>query len=254
ALCEGAICYTGDLFDSSRPKYDLAYYVRIAKQLRAAGVNVLGIKDMAGVCRPRAAELLVRTLKEETGLPVHFHTHDTSGISAASVLAAIAGGADAVDGAMDAMSGLTSQPNLNAIVAALAGSPRDPTTGDGVDAEGMREIAHYWEGIRRLYAPFESDIRSGTADVYRHEMPGGPYRSLREPARSLGLDHRWPEAARAYADVNQLFGDIIKVPPTSTVVGDLAIFLVANDLDAAEVANPARDIAFPESVVALFRG
>jgi pyruvate carboxylase len=254
ALCEGAICYTGDLFDSSRPKYDLAYYVGIAKQLRAAGVNVLGIKDMAGVCRPRAAELLVRTLKEETGLPVHFHTHDTSGISAASVLAAVAGGADAVDGAMDAMSGLTSQPNLNAIVAALAGSPRDPAAEGGVDPDAMRDIAHYWEGVRRLYAPFESDIRSGTADVYRHEMPGGQYTNLREQARSMGLDHRWPEVARAYAEVNRLFGDIVKVTPTSKVVGDLAIFMVANDLDPAAIADSSREIAFPESVVALFRG
>ena len=260
ALCEGAICYTGDLFDESRPKYSLRYYVDIAKQLQNAGVHVLGIKDMAGVCRPRAAELLVRTLKAETGMPVHFHTHDTSGIAAASVLAAIAGGADAVDGAMDALSGLTSQPNLNSIVMALEGSESDPCGVDGsrqaagVDTASLREIARYWEGARSLYVPFESDIRAGTADVYRHEMPGGQYTNLREQARAMGLDHRWDEVAGAYAAVNELFGDIVKVTPTSKVVGDLAIFMVANDLSPEDVLDPAREVAFPESVISLFKG
>ncbi|MCO5107113.1 MAG: pyruvate carboxylase [Burkholderiaceae bacterium] len=250
ALCEGAICYTSDLFDASRPKYGLRYYVDTARQLQRAGVHVIGIKDMAGVCRPRAARELVRALRDETGLPVHFHTHDTSGAAAASVLAAVEAGADAVDGAMDAMSGLTSQPNLGAIVAALEGSERDP----GVDRAAMQEISHYWEGARRLYAPFESDIRSGTADVYRHEMPGGQYTNLREQARALGLEQRWPEVAQAYSEVNRLFGDIVKVTPTSKVVGDMALFMVANDLSADDVLDPAREIAFPESVVSLFRG
>ena len=250
ALCEGAICYTGDLFDASRPKYDLKYYVGIARELQRAGVHVLGIKDMAGVCRPRAARELVRVLREETGLPIHFHTHDTSGAAAASVLAAIDAGAAAVDGALDAMSGLTSQPNLNAIVAALEGGERDP----GIDRAAMQTVSHYWEGVRRLYAPFESDIRAGTADVYQHEMPGGQYTNLREQARAMGLEHRWPEVSRAYADVNRLFGDIVKVTPTSKVVGDMAISMVANDLSAADVADPQREVAFPESVVALFRG
>jgi pyruvate carboxylase len=250
ALCEGAICYTGDLFDASRPKYGLRYYLDTARQLQRAGVHVIGIKDMAGVCRPRAVRELVRALRDETGLPVHFHTHDTSGAAAASVLAAVEAGADAVDGAMDAMSGLTSQPNLGAIVAALEGSERDP----GVDRAAMQEISHYWEGARRLYSPFESDIRAGTADVYRHEMPGGQYTNLREQARALGLEQRWPEVAQAYAEVNRLFGDIVKVTPTSKVVGDLALFMVANDLSAADVLDPAREVAFPESVVSLFRG
>jgi pyruvate carboxylase len=250
ALCEGAICYTADLFDRSRPKYDLAYYLGIARELQRAGVHLLAVKDMAGVCRPRAARELVRALREETGLPVHFHTHDTSGAGAASVLAAVEAGAAAVDGAFDAMSGLTSQPNLNAVVAALEGTERDP----GIDRAAMQEISHYWEGVRRQYAPFESDIRAGTADVYRHEMPGGQYTNLREQARSMGLEHRWPEVARAYADVNRLFGDIVKVTPTSKVVGDMAIFMVANDLSPEDVADPAREVAFPESVVALFRG
>ncbi len=250
ALCEGAICYTADLFDPSRPKYDLRYYLDAARQLQRAGVHVLGIKDMAGVCRPRAARELVHALRSETGLPVHFHTHDTSGGAVASVLAALEGGADAVDGAMDAMSGLTSQPNLGAIVAALEGGERDPQ----IDRDAMQSISHYWESVRELYAPFESGIRAGTSDVYRHEMPGGQYTNLREQARALGLEHRWPDVARAYAEVNRLFGDIVKVTPTSKVVGDMALFMVANDLSAADVADPQREVAFPESVVALFRG
>ncbi len=250
ALCEGAICYTADLFDATRPKYGLKYYLDAARELQRAGVHVIGIKDMAGVCRPRAAGALVHALRSETGLPVHFHTHDTSGAAAASVLAALEAGADAVDGAMDSMSGLTSQPNLGAIVAALEGGERDA----GIDRAAMQAIAHYWEGVRALYAPFESDIRSGTADVYRHEMPGGQYTNLREQARALGLEHRWPEVAQAYAEVNRLFGDIVKVTPTSKVVGDLALFMVANDLRPEDVVDPAREVAFPESVVSLFKG
>jgi len=250
ALCEAAICYTGDLFDTKRPKYDLKYYVTMAKALEKAGAHVLAIKDMAGVCRPRAAAALVKALREETGLPVHFHTHDTSGIAAASVLAAIEAGVDAVDGAMDSMSGLTSQPNLGAIIAALEGGSRDP----GVNLESVHAISHYWEGVRRFYEPFEADMRAGTSDVYKHEMPGGQYTNLREQGRAMGLEHRWPEVARAYAEVNALFGDIVKVTPTSKVVGDMALFMVANDLKPADVADPARDIAFPESVVSLFKG
>jgi pyruvate carboxylase len=250
ALCEGAICYSGDLFDPNRPKYDLKYYVGVAQQLQKAGVHILGIKDMAGICRPRAAFELVKALKEETGLPVHFHTHDTSGIAAASVLAAVEAGCDAVDGALDAMSGLTSQPNLSSIAAALAHSERDP----GLSQDALHAASTYFEGVRRFYAPFESDIRSGTADVYRYEMPGGQYTNLREQARALGLDHRWSEVSQAYADVNRLFGDIVKVTPTSKVVGDMALMMVANDLTPAQVADPAHEVAFPESVVSLFRG
>jgi pyruvate carboxylase len=249
-LCEGAICYTGNLLDPSRSKYDLKYYVGIANELQRAGVHVLGIKDMAGICRPQAAATLVQVLKQETGLPVHFHTHDTSGIAAASVLAAIGAGCDAVDGAFDAMSGLTSQPNLSSIAAALAGGERDPS----VNQDDLHAASTYWEGVRRYYAPFESDIRAGTADVYRHEMPGGQYTNLREQARSLGIEHRWTEVSRAYADVNQLFGDIVKVTPTSKVVGDMALMMVANDLSVDDVRDPAKEIAFPDSVVSLFKG
>ncbi len=257
ALCEGAVCYTADLFDTSR-KYGLDYYLGIARELQRAGVHVLGIKDMAGLARPRAIRELVRALKEETGLPVHFHTHDTSGAAVASVLAAVEAGVDAVDGALDSMSGLTSQPNLGAIVAALAGDPRDPCKADGapsgVDLAAMQALSHYWEGVRKLYTPFESDIRAGTADVYNHEMPGGQYTNLREQARAIGLEHRWPEVSRAYAEVNRLFGDIVKVTPTSKVVGDLALSMVANDLTPEDIADPEREVSFPESVVSLFRG
>ncbi|MES2258491.1 MAG: pyruvate carboxylase [Pseudomonadota bacterium] len=250
ALAEGAICYSGDLLDVKRDKYSLKYYVAMAKELEKAGANIIGIKDMAGICKPEAARRLVKALKEEVGLPIHFHTHDTSGISAASVLAAIEAGCDAVDGAMDAMSGLTSQPNLGSIAAALSGSARDP----GMDRSAMFSISQYWEGVRRYYAPFEAEMRAGTSDVYRHEMPGGQYTNLREQARSMGLEQRWTDVSQAYADVNQLFGDIVKVTPTSKVVGDMALFMVANNLAPADVADPGRQVAFPDSVVSLFKG
>jgi pyruvate carboxylase len=249
-LCEAAICYTGDLTDPSKTKYDLDYYVKMARELEAAGAHILGIKDMAGVCKPAAAKLLVSALKQEVGIPIHFHTHDTSGIAAASVLAAVDAGCDAVDGAMDAMSGLTSQPNLGSIVEALRHCERDP----GLSRNAMRQVSRYWEGVRRFYEPFESGIRSGTADVYRHAMPGGQYTNLREQARSLGIERRWPEVARRYAEVNEMFGDIVKVTPTSKVVGDMALFMVTSGLTPEDVLDPGKEIAFPASVVQLFRG
>jgi len=249
-LCEAAICYTGDLLEPGPNKYDLKYYVSLARELEAAGARILGIKDMAGVCKPAAARLLVSTLKQEIGLPIHFHTHDTSGISAASVLAAVEAGCDAVDGAMDAMSGLTSQPNLGSMVEALREGERDP----GLDRAAMRRVSEYWEGVRRHYVAFESEIRAGTADVYRHAMPGGQYTNLREQARAMGIHQHWDQVAETYAQVNTLFGDIVKVTPTSKVVGDMALFMVTSGLTAADVLDPDRDIAFPESVVSLFRG
>ena len=250
-LCEAAICYTGNLGDPKEKKYTLDYYLGLARELKAAGTHVLGIKDMAGMCRPRAAYSLVKALKDEIGLPVHFHTHDTSGISAASVLAAIDAGADAVDGAIDAMSGLTSQPNLGSIVEALRNGPRD----SGVDPANLRLISTYWEQVRRLYGAFESDIRSGASEVYVHGMPGGQYTNLREQARSLGLDDvRWPEVAQAYADVNEMFGDIVKVTPTSKTVGDMALLMVTGGMTREQVLDPDIDVSFPESVVQLFRG
>ncbi|MGH8185190.1 MAG: pyruvate carboxylase [Steroidobacteraceae bacterium] len=250
-VCEAAICYTGNLSDPRQTKYDLKYYVSLARELERAGAHVLGIKDMAGLCQPRAAFTLVKALKEEIGLPVHFHTHDTSGISAASVLAAVEAGADAVDGALDAMSGLTSQANLGSIVEALRHGPRDT----GIDPDKLRILSAYWEQVRHCYAAFESDLRSGASEVYGHGMPGGQFTNLREQARSLGIDDvRWPEVARAYAQVNEMFGDIVKVTPTSKVVGDMALMMVSSGLSAAQVLDPHTQIAFPESVVSLFRG
>jgi len=250
-LCEAAICYTGNLSDPREKKYTLDYYLKLGRELRAAGTHILGIKDMAGLALPRAAYTLVKALKEEVGLPVHFHTHDTSGIAAASVLAAIEAGADAVDGAIDAMSGLTSQPNLGSIVEALRHGPRDP----GLDPQKLRLISAYWEQVRRHYAAFESDLRAGASEVYVHGMPGGQYTNLREQARALGIDAtRWPEVAAAYAEVNALFGDIIKVTPTSKAVGDLALLMVTAGLTREQLLDPDPDVAFPESVVQLFRG
>ncbi|HEX4211559.1 MAG TPA: hypothetical protein VHY56_14265, partial [Candidatus Binataceae bacterium] len=183
-LCEAAICYTGNLSDPHEKKYTLDYYLGLARELKAAGTHVLGVKDMGGLCRPQAAYTLVKALKDELGLPVHFHTHDTSGIAAASVLAAVAAGADAVDGAIDAMSGLTSQPNLGSIIEALRFGPRDP----GIDPDHIRMLSAYWEQVRKLYSAFESDVRAGASEVYVHGMPGGQYTNLREQARSLGID------------------------------------------------------------------
>ncbi|WP_376961322.1 pyruvate carboxylase [Azospirillum sp. A26] len=250
AICEAALCYTGDLLDPCRPKYDLKYYVALARELEAAGAHILGIKDMAGLCKPAAAALLVRTLREEVGLPIHFHTHDTSGAGAASVLAAVEAGVDVVDAAMDSLSGLTSQPPLGSIAAALEHTARDT----GLDRRAITALSHYWEQVRRCYAPFESNVRAGTSEVYRHEMPGGQYTNLRQQARALGLEERWDQVVEAYAAVNRLFGDIVKVTPTSKVVGDMALVMVTGGLGEADVLDPAKEIAFPDSVVQLMRG
>jgi pyruvate carboxylase len=249
-LCEAAMCYTGDILDPARSKYDLAYYVALAKDLEKTGAHVLGIKDMAGLLKPEAARRLIRALKDEIAIPIHFHTHDTSGNSGASVLAAIEVGVDAVDAAIDSMSGLTSQPNLGTIAAALRNTPRDP----GLDPEAIKEISTYFEGVRRFYRPFESEMRSGSSDVYDHEMPGGQYTNLREQAQGMGLGDRWPQITKTYAAVNRMFGDIVKVTPTSKVVGDMAIFMVSSNLTEAQVEDPAYEIAFPQSVIEFFHG
>ena len=250
-LCEAAICYTGDITDPNLTKYDLKYYVALARELEAAGAHILGLKDMAGLCKPAAARTLVETLKQEIGIPIHFHTHDTSGISAASVLAAAEAGVDAVDAAMDSMSGLTSQPSFGSITAALRHSPRDP----GIDADTVMTMSTYWEQVRNQYRAFESEFRAGTSDVYNHGIPGGQYTNLREQARALGIDNqRWPEVSRAFAEVNRMFGDIVKVTPSSKVVGDMALMMVTGGLTPEDVADPGREIAFPESVVSLFAG
>src|SRR6185369_7119220 len=250
-LCEAAICYTGNLHSPKETKYTLDYYLEMGRKLKEAGTHILGIKDMAGLCQPSAAYTLVKSLKDEIGLPVHFHTHDTSGIAAASVLAAVAAGCDAVDAAIDAMSGFTSQPNLGSIVEALRYSPRDP----GIDHGAVRAISMYWEQVRKNYLAFESDMRAGASEVYVHAMPGGQYTNLKEQARSVGLDDsRWPEVAQTYADVNEMFGNIVKVTPSSKVVGDMALLMVSSGLTRAQVEDPNYEVAFPESVVQMMRG
>ncbi|WP_193174636.1 pyruvate carboxylase [Oricola nitratireducens] len=249
-ICEAAICYTGDILNSARPKYDLKYYVGLAGELEKAGAHMLAVKDMAGLLKPAAARVLFKALREATDLPIHFHTHDTSGIAAATVLAAVESGVDAVDAAMDSLSGNTSQPCLGSIVEALRGTERD----SGLDADWIRKISFYWEAVRTQYAAFESDLKGPASEVYLHEMPGGQFTNLKEQARSLGLETRWHEVARAYHDANRMFGDIVKVTPSSKVVGDMALMMVSQDMTVAEVENPDKDIAFPDSVVSMMRG
>ncbi len=249
-ICEAAICYTGDIDDPDRAKYALGYYVAMAKELEAAGAHVLGLKDMAGLLKPAAARRLIGALKDEVGLPVHFHTHDTSGIAAATVLAAADAGVDAADAAMDAFSGMTSQPCLGSIVEALRGTARDT----GLDPARVREFSDYWEHVRTHYVAFETDMKAPASEVYLHEMPGGQFTNLKAQARSLGLDDKWHEVAKAYAEVNRMFGDIVKVTPSSKVVGDMALMMVTQGLTRADVEDPARDISFPDSVVGMMRG
>ncbi|SMX33731.1 pyruvate carboxylase [Actibacterium lipolyticum] len=249
-VCEGTICYTGDILDPNRAKYDLKYYVAMGKELKDAGAHILGLKDMAGLLKPAAAGQLVRALKEEVGLPIHFHTHDTSGIAAATILAASEAGVDAVDTAMDAFSGGTSQPCLGSIVEALRNTDRDT----GLDIGAIREISTYWEGVRAQYAAFESGLEAPASEVYLHEMPGGQFTNLKAQARSLGLEDRWHEVAQTYADVNQMFGDIVKVTPSSKVVGDMALMMVSQGLTRAQVEDPESDVSFPDSVIDMMRG
>jgi pyruvate carboxylase len=250
SICEAAICYTGDILDPKRTKYSLNYYVKLAKELVKMGTHVLGIKDMAGLCKPYAAYALVKALREEVGVPIHFHTHDTSGINAGSVLRAADAGVDIADAALASMSGMTSQPNLNSIVAALAHTERDT----GLDFDALNRLSDYWEQVREYYYPFEEGQKSPTAEVYHHEMPGGQYTNLRQQAKSMGLESRWHEIADTYAEVNQLFGDIVKVTPSSKVVGDLALFMVTNGLTAMDVLAPNRKLNFPKSVVEMMQG
>jgi len=250
ALCEAAICYSGDITNPNRTKYNLKYYLTLAKQLEKQGAHMLAIKDMAGLCKPEAAATLVKALKDEIGIPIHFHTHDTAGIQAASILKAADVGLQIADAAMAPMSGGTSQVNLNTLCEALRFQPRDP----GLDTAALDEIAEYWRCAREFYAPFESVVLPGTADLYNHEMPGGQYTNLYEQARALGLADRWAEVCKMYAEVNQLFGDIVKVTPTSKSVGDMALFMVANNLTSDDVINSERDLAFPESVIDLISG
>ena len=249
-VCEGTICYTGDIFDPDRAKYDLKYYVAMGKELKAAGAHVLGLKDMAGLLKPAQARQLVRALKSEVGLPIHFHNHDTAGIATATILAASEAGVDAVDCAMDAFSGNTSQATLGSVVEALRHTDRDT----GLDMTAVREISDYWEEVRHQYRAFETGMQAPSSEVYLHEMPGGQFTNLKAQASSLGLDDRWPEVARTYSDVNQMFGDIVKVTPSSKVVGDMALMMVSQGLTRAQVEDPATDVSFPDSVIDMMRG
>jgi pyruvate carboxylase len=249
-LCEAAICYTGDILNPGRPKYDLKYYISMAKDLENRGASLIAIKDMAGLCKPFAAAKLVEALRGEVGIPIHFHTHDIGGAQAASVLEASGKGLDVADGAIAAMSGLTSQPSLNSIVEALRFTPREAE----VDPVALIDLSRYWGEVRAMYAPFESGLTAPSAEVYAYEMPGGQYTNLFQQAKALGLASRWSEVCKAYADVNMLFGDIVKVTPSSKVVGDMALFLVANNLSPEDTTDPERELAFPESVVELFEG
>ncbi len=250
AICEAAICYTGDILNPNRSKYDLKYYVSMAKQLEKMGAHILAIKDMAGLCKPAAAERLVRALKQEIGIPIHFHTHDTGGIQGAAILQASQVGLDIADGAMAPLSGGTSQPNLNTLVEALRFSERAST----IDVDKLDALADYWRSVREFYVPFGSEVLPATADLYHHEMPGGQYTNLYQQARALGLADQWTRICKVYAQVNEMFGDIVKVTPTSKAVGDMSLFMVANELSPDDVINGTRELAYPASVLDLIGG
>ncbi len=249
-ICEAAICYTGDITDPKRDKYPLEYYINMAKELEKMGAHILAIKDMAGLLKPMAAYKLVKALKESIGIPVHLHTHDTSSNGSAMLLKASEAGVDIVDAALSSLSGLTAQPNLNALVATLEGTERDPH----LNSAGLQKLANYWETVRDYYAPFESGLKSGTAEVYHHEIPGGQYSNFKPQVAGLGLIERWEECKEMFHKVNMMFGDIVKVTPSSKVVGDMAMFLVKNNLEPEDVFTTKEDLAFPESVVGMFKG
>ncbi len=250
ALCEAAVCYTGDILNPDRTKYDLKYYVHLAKELERMGAHILAIKDMAGLCKPYAAQLLVETLKQEIGIPVHFHTHDTAGTQVGAVLKSAEVGLDIADAAMAPLSGGTSQPNLNTLLEALRFTRRQSS----LDARHLGDISEYWRAVREFYTPFETPVLPAGADLYEHEMPGGQYTNLFQQARSLGLADSWSKICRAYAEANQMLGDIVKVTPTSKAVGDMALFMVGKNLTAKDILDGNRDLAFPQSVIDLVSG
>ncbi len=249
-LLEATMCYTGDILDPKRDKYTLKYYVDLAKKLEERGAHLLCIKDMSGLLKPYAAKKLISTLKQEVGLPIHFHTHDTTGNQVASVLMAAEAGVDIVDAAVSSMSGLTSQPSLDAIVAALEGSERDT----GLDLRRVQELSSYYADVRLRYESFDKGLKTSTTDIYRYEIPGGQYTNLQPQVASLGLGHRFDEVKEMYKTVNDMLGDLVKVTPSSKVVGDLAIFMVQNELTPENILEKGRTLAFPDSVVSYFKG
>lgn len=250
SVCEATLCYTGDILDRKRDKYTLKYYVDMAVELERMGAHMIALKDMSGLCTPHAVFKLVKALREKVGIPIHFHTHDSSGIAGASIIKAAEAGVDIVDLAVSSLSGLTSQPNLNSIINALRGDKRDTK----LDLAFFNELSIYWEAVRQFYGPFDTSPKFGSAEVYTHEMPGGQYTNLREQARALGLGARWPEVVRYYHEVNELLGDIVKVTPSSKVVGDLSMFLLTKGVEPADLVNLEPGTAFPESVVDMLSG
>jgi pyruvate carboxylase len=250
AIAEVALCYTGDILEPGRERYTLQYYVELAKELVARGAHVLAIKDMAGLLKPYAAGKLVRALKDEVGVPIHLHTHDTAGIQGAAYLQAVEAGVDAIDCAFGPLSGATSQPNLQSVVAMLAESERATE----LDYRRLLPFDAYWESVRGEYRAFDKGPRHGSAEVYEHEIPGGQYTNLRTQAVAMGLGERWRDVTRMYAEVNRLFGDVVKVTPSSKVVGDMALYMLSNGLSPGDVIERGRDLTFPESVIDYFEG
>lgn len=249
-ILEGCICYTGDILDETKDKYTLKYYVDMAKELVKGGAQIIGIKDMSALLKPYAAFKLINALKEEIGVPIHLHTHDTTGNGVATVLMAAEAGVDIVDTAINSMSGLTSQPALNSVVAALENTSR----ATGIDLEKAEEISQYWAAVRPIYANFESELKSGTTEIYNFEIPGGQYSNLKPQVESFGLGHRFNEVKDMYKDVNTMLGDIVKVTPSSKMVGDMAIFMVQNDLTPENIVTDGAKLDYPDSVVTYFKG
>ena len=249
-IAEATICYTGDILDSSREKYNLNYYVRMAKELEKRGAHIIGIKDMSGLLKPLAAQKLISALKNEVSVPIHLHTHDTTGNAGATVLMAAEAGVDIVDAAISSMSGLTSQPSLNSIAAALKYSDRDTL----IDVDGIQRISDYWADVRPVYKSFESDLKTSSAEIYKYEIPGGQYSNLQSQVESFGLGHRYEDVKEMYKKVNMMLGDIVKVTPSSKAVGDMAIFMVQNDLTPENILEKGRNVDFPDSIVSFFEG
>ncbi len=249
-IAEATICYTGDIHDSSRAKYDLNYYIMMAKELEKTGAHILAIKDMAGLLKPYAAYDLISALKDAVDIPIHLHTHDTSGNGVAMYHKAVEAGVDIVDVAISSMSGLTSQPSLNAMVSSLQGQPRSPQ----LELSHLEKLSHYWEDVRQYYRGFDAGMVASSTEVYQHEMPGGQYTNLQQQAKGVGLEHRWEEVKKMYSVVNMMFGDIVKVTPSSKVVGDMALFMVQNNLTEEDVYERGETLDFPDSVVEFVQG
>ncbi|AWI07065.1 pyruvate carboxylase [Clostridium drakei] len=249
-VAEACMCYTGDILDSDRDKYTLQYYINLAKEIEKTGAHILGIKDMSALLKPYAALKLIRALKNEISIPIHLHTHDTTGNGVATVLMAAHAGIDIVDTALNSMSGLTSQPALNSVVAALKNTERDT----GIDLDGLQKLSDYWAAVRPVYQQFESGLKTGTAEIYKYEIPGGQYSNLKPQVESFGLGHRFDEVKEMYRKVNHMVGDIVKVTPSSKMVGDLAIFMVRNDITPETILDKAKNMTFPDSSVAFFKG